>query len=328
LVADMSDELDFDLIGEVDAERIPGLYETGQLSGVYCDPQEISDFVAELSSPIFGIAAPELMGTGEGRVSTPYRAIMKYDPDFGRYEPQTTGDCVSHATRNAGMMDYGVDIAAGVTAWRGRFATENIYGARGHGGQGASCARLAKYVHQQHGWGGFLVRKEYCNDRGDCVDLSKYNSRLGHNWGRRGTPDWLNNFAKGCPAVTVSFVGTIEEARDAIANGYGISVCSGYGFSSRRDSNGVSNPRGRWAHAMAWIGCDDSDWAHQKFGGPIFLVQNSWGAWNSGPKRHDQPDGSFWIKPGVARNMLSARGSWVISSVVGFKRRKLDFLLI
>jgi C1A family cysteine protease len=116
---------------------------------------------------------------------------------------------------------------------------------------------------------------------------------------------------------TVSLCNSIEEARDALANGYGLSVCSNFGFSSRRDSEGFAKPRGSWSHAMAWIACDDASRR------PGFLVQNSWGVWNSGPKHHDQPDGSFWIDYGVAARMIRQRGAWVLSNVDGFPPRKL-----
>ena len=55
----------------------------------------------------------------------------------------------------------------------------------------------------------------------------------------------------------------------------------------------------------------------------LFLVQNSWGLWNSGPKVHEQPEGSFWIREKDARGMLAQQGSWVFSDVDGFPARDL-----
>ena len=95
----------------------------------------------------------------------------------------------------------------------------------------------------------------------------------------------------------------------------------GYGFSSRRDSKGIAKRSGSWAHAMAWIACDDTRKRHNEL---LFLVQNSWGKWNSGPRVHDQPEGSFWIREKDARGMLAGNwGSWVFSNVDGFPARKL-----
>ena len=113
---------------------------------------------------------------------------------------------------------------------------------------------------------------------------------------------------------------TVEEARDALSNGYAISVCSGYGFSSVRDSNGIAKKSGGWSHAMCWTASDDTRTVHNE---TLFLVQNSWGKWNSGPKRHGQPDGSFWIREQDARGMLAGKGSCVFSDVDGFPARKL-----
>ena len=75
---------------------------------------------------------------------------------------------------------------------------------------------------------------------------------------------------------------------------------------------------------MAWIAVDDTREIHNE---TLFLVQNSWGLWNAGPKRHDQPDGSFWIREKDARGMLSDGGAWVFSDVDGFPARKVDWTM-
>jgi hypothetical protein len=43
----------------------------------------------------------------------------------------------------------------------------------------------------------------------------------------------------------------------------------------------------------------------------------------SGPRVHDQPEGSFWIREKDARGMLASNGSWVFSDVDGFPARDL-----
>ena len=109
-------------------------------------------------------------------------------------------------------------------------ATEAIYGSIGHGGQGMSCSVAARFVHQN---GGILVRKDY-----GFVDFTKYNSKIGTNWGRSGVPKEVKEEGKKHQVQTISMVKSVEEARDAIANGYALSVCSNYGFSSRRNEYG------------------------------------------------------------------------------------------
>jgi C1A family cysteine protease len=173
-----------------------------------------------------------------------------------------------------------------------------------------SCSGAARYVNKK---GGILLRKDY-----GSIDLSKYNSSVGAS--HKVPKDIYTKEAQKHQVKTISMITTVEEARDALANGYAISVCSGYGFSSKRDSNGIAKRSGGWSHAMAWISCDDTRTVHNE---TLFLVQNSWGRWNSGGKRHGQPDGSFWIREKDARGMLSGKGSWVFSDVDGFPARKL-----
>lgn len=296
-------------------EQLVEIYSNG-FKGVRFDK---SSFMAMRHiTPRFYTAFPDALGAGKGRLSAPWKAALALDAGFGYTEPQTTGDCVSHGTRNAGSIDYCIDAMFGETKFRGRFATENIYGYRGHSGQGADCARLASYV-SQNGPGGFLVRDKY-SEGSNSVDLSVYNGSIGHNWGRSGTPAWLNKIAAQNKAMRVYALKSVDEAIDALAMGFGISMCSGYGFDSTRNKDGLCEQQGGWAHCMAWVGVDDTDYAHQTYGGPLFLVQNSWGKWNSGPKKYEQADGSFFIRPKVAEAMIRGGGGWVIASVRGYDR--------
>jgi hypothetical protein len=307
------DQLDYDMAPT--PHQIHEIYDNG-FKGVRFDASAY--YMMRSSIQRFHQAFPGAVGKGKGIASLPYKAALTLDPGFGSTEAQTTGDCVSHSTRNAGMMDYCIDALYGETTFKGRFATENIYGYRGHGGQGADCSRLANYV-SQDGPGGFLARAKY-SDGSNNVDLSVYRSSTGAGWGSRGTPDWVNKIAAENKAMNVYALKSLDECLDALAMGFGISMCSGFGFSSKRNEDGVSEKSGGWSHAMAWIGCDDTDWATQKYGGPLILIQNSWGDWNSGGKRHEQPDASFWIKPTVAKSMISNGGGFVITSVRGFDR--------
>jgi hypothetical protein len=142
---------------------------------------------------------------------------------------------------------------------------------------------------------------------------------LGAGWGGRGLPDKVLDLANDHQIKTVSLIRTVEEARDALANGYGLSVCSSYGFNSTRDKKGFAKVSGSWAHCMAWIACDDTG------SEPAFLVQNSWGKWNDGghPEWGPIPDGSFLIHADVAAGMLAMNGSYAFSGFDGFPLQKL-----
>jgi hypothetical protein len=285
-------------------------------NGSWCDPEDVAKLLGELPHPLFGAAAYGLFGTGEGKVALPFKNLLKFDPKFGPSERQVQGDCVSHATRNSVDVTRSCEIVGGQREdFVARGATEAIYGSRGHGGEGMSCSGAARFVHQT---GGILLRKQY-----NKYDLSEY-SAIGGSWGRGGVPDDLVKEAAKHQVKTISLINTVAQARDALANGYAISVCSNAGFSSRRDKYGIAKRSGSWGHAMAWVGMDDSHEVHNE---TLFLVQNSWGMWNGGEKRLDQPDGSFWIRQGDAEYMLSQNGSWVFSDVDGFPPRKVDWTI-
>ena len=283
--------------------------------GAICDEEDVKKLLGELPMPVFGAAAYDLWGSGEGKLSLPFKCLLDFDPSFGPSESQTTGDCVSHSTRNAIDVTRAVEIKNGEhEEFVARGATEAIYQSRGHRQQGMTCSGATRYVYEN---GGILVRKNY----GD-IDLSVYNSSLGAN--HRIPNSIYKTEAQKHQVKTVSNVRTVEEARDALANGYALSVCSGHGFSSRRDANGIAKRGSGWSHAMAWIACDDT---RERLNETLFLVQNSWGMWNAGPKVHGQPEGSFWIREQDARGMLSGGGAWVYSDVDGFPPRDIKYTI-
>ena len=308
--------LDYDF--DPTPQNLKELYDSG-FKGVKENPTHYARYRGQVDR--FYDAFPEAKGAGIGIISSPFKAALVLDPGFGSTESQTSNDCVSMSTRNAGMIDYCVDALFGETEFKGRLCTENLYGARGDAyDRGANCSELAEYVSQQ-GDGGFLYRGIYKSPDGkSTVDLSKYKASIGVNWGRSGPPKWINDIASQNKALRVFSIKSVEEARDALAAGFGISLCSDYGFSSERNSDGVSESRGSWNHGMAWVGVDDSSEMSSKYGGPLFLIQNSWGIFNDGPKRNEQPDGSFYIRPKIAKGMIAAGGAWCLASVRGYNR--------
>lgn len=293
-------------------EDLLNLYKKGVQGCIY-EPHHFDHFMSTLKYPMFGDASKKITNSGKGKLSLPFKSVLKFDKKAFS-ERQTELDCVSHATRNACDVSRAVeiDVQSQRESWDARGATEAIYGFRGHGGGGMSCSRGAEFVSKA---GGILVRKNY-----GVVDLSKYNGVIGVNWGTRGVPDKVLDLANDHQIKTVSLIRTTEEARDALANGYSISVCSMYGFSNKRDKKGFAKPQGSWAHAMAWVACDDTGSESS------FLVQNSWGLWNSGghPDWGPIPDGSFLITEEVAAGMLRQNGAYAFSNFDGFPPQKLS----
>ena len=235
----------------------------GGFEGSVCDPSDTKALLAELQTPLFGATAYDLYGAGEGKLSLPYISLLKFDKGFGPAERQTTGDCVSHAFRNAIDVTRAVeiDVQGEAESFVTRGATEGIYQSRGDRGQGMTCSTAARYVSQK---GGILLRQKYPE-----LDLSTYNASVGANL--RMPHSLFITQAQKHQVKTVSLIKTVEEARDALANGYAFAHCSMLGFDSKRDKNGVTRRKGKWAHAMACIGCDDTKKRHSKM---LFLIQN------------------------------------------------------
>ena len=182
------------------ADKVAEMYAQG-FAGAFQDPEAKEEMLAvqaypdgEACASLFGFA-----GSGAGKLWLPYLPAYKHWPTMWPCPGQTTGDCVSHAGKNAAIVLIGVEVELGepdpvtgsVEGWpvvtaeaeaQGVVACENIYGARGHGGQGANCSTLQRYVTSK---GGILLRQNY-PELG--IDFTRYNASIGIKWGRTGVP--------------------------------------------------------------------------------------------------------------------------------------------
>jgi len=286
------------------------------------DPAKVEAVMNTLPFPVFGEIRSPIKDTGKGQEMFLYDIISKVAGKFPS-RTQTIGDCVSMGAAYAIDAIKAVDIYLNkdFEEWVSETSTEDIYGGsrvvigRGQLGNddGSLGAWIAKYINEY----GTLTRKKYGN-----IDLSTYDGNRAKTWGSSGVPQDLVAIEKEHKVITVSQVNTYEECRDLIVNGYGVTVASDQGFSERRDDDGFSKTKGSWMHQMSILGVDD------KYKRPGVLVQNSWGAWNGGPKRHNQPDGSFWVDAEVIERMLSQGDSWAFSGYNGFKPQKLNTRII
>ena len=284
---------------------------------------EVEMWAAESKRPIFSASAPpEVRGSGEGKKVLLHKSLET----VAGYVPirhQTIGDCVSQgfATAVDILMAVEIDQLRQNEEWIAPTASEPIYSysrveigggrIRGDGSVGAWGARAVVE-------GGTLLRQKYGN-----IELGLYDGSRARQWGRSGTPDELEPRMAEHPVREASLVTSYEDARDAIANGYPVVVCSSQGFEDRRDRDGFSRPSGTWNHCMCFIGVDDS------IRRPGLLCLNSWGPdWISGPMR-DQPKGSFWVDARVADKMLRRNpDSYSVSGHDGYPRQELNYLLI
>lgn len=284
---------------------------TGPMGWDY-DWRAVNRYLAESTTPVFAASAAPLQATGEKQVRLLYQDVRKIT---GRdiILNQTVGDCVSQGWAQAADYVACTQIAAGRRErWVALCATEAIYalsrveiGGNRIRGDGSVGAWAAKAVNQY----GTLRRQKY-----GSIDLTTYSGERARLWGSRGLPDELEPIARERPIETVSLVTSYNQARDAIANGYPVVVCSQQGFTDRRDADGFMRASGTWAHCMIFVGVDDA------FRRPGLLCQNSWGPnWIDGPKRHDQPDGSGWVDADTCDRMLRIQpDSYAVSGFRGF----------
>lgn len=199
----------------------------------------------------------------------------------------------------------------------GVLSFETIYWFRGHGGDGWDCGSAAKVLSSRCG---AVVRKNYPELD---VDLTKYSGSLAGKYGRSAPPASIVDHLDNNLFRTATQLQSFEEARDFLAKGFFVLTCGSQGFSSKRDENGVSGRQGSWAHALTLIGADDRPEIVQKYGEPLVLVLNTWGKWNSGPRKIlgtdiEIPHGSFWVRWSEFKNRYMA----AISGLNGWERKE------
>lgn len=317
-------------------ERIAG----GQLRqgqwwfGYSPDPIATKRFVRSLPKPTLRQAGPEVLRFA--RDDSPvllYRALYEaHAAHHGGQQwivgAQGIGDCVSWGWAHGANIRLAVDWKLGNSGGWSNAATEAIYGGsrvearcgddkscKGGWGDGSYGGAAAKWVRD---WG--IVFRQPYNPIG--IDLSEYDAGRAKQWGNfgcggSGDNGRLDKIARDHPCE-VTLVTSFEEAAAAIASGYPVPVCSGQGFSSKRDNEGFCRASGSWSHCMCFVGV--------RYGErPGLLCLNSWGpTWVTGPKwPDDQPDGSFWVDRATAERMLRGEDSFAIASVAGFKFRDL-----
>lgn len=240
-------------------------------------------------------------------------------------------NCVSFGAAYAATILSIIQIHLGkLETFEGEVATEPIYGgsriqvgggALGYG-QGSVGAWAAKWLNRY----ATILRKNYTDID---IDLSKYDVNKATLWGNPGHGCPLPLIKKGSDHLvkTISQVLTYEEARDAIYNGYPITVASNQGFvdgngRSIRDKDGFLRPGGTWPHQMYFCGVKDDN-------RPGLLCANSWGTtWVSGPKPYDIPDGTFFVDANVVNSMLSQSDSWVYSNYDGYEIQELNLRIV
>jgi len=248
---------------------------------------------------------------------------------FGELPPiknqGSIGSCVGFGTNTAAERTLAVQIAFKNHNQKLHMLSEEVtYGGsrvqigggriRGDGSVGAWAAKFGIDY-------GFVARKKY-----DNYDLTNYSQSLCRQFGSSGVPISLQKIARESPIKETTKVTKWEDAKKAMAQGYGIAICSNVGFSGmKRDSRGVIEPKGNWNHCMALDG-----YYTDEFGNEFGHIENSWGGnAHTGPVGFGDPSISgFWARSDVINRMLSQGDSWAFSQFEGFPANKIDWLIL
>ncbi len=214
---------------------------------------------------------PNIKGVGRGKRALLWMYARKLDKNCFT-ERQTTGDCVSHGSRNARDITRACEILVKREPedWFRMGATEPTYGARGHGGEGMSPARASQFERDT----GFLARTNYPG----VVDLTAYKSSIGSGWGRSGVPENVKELCRKNKVGVISCVKTQEDLMDALYNGYGAHSGQYAAWDASPSKRNIhERAAGGWHHDMAIVGYDDTQeyWPFR-----VWFIQNSWGPWN------------------------------------------------
>ena len=283
-------------------------------------PAARREFVRSHEYPFFSQLSRYVKGPSEDRIVMLHPFMEEAQGHPLAPHEQDIGDCVGHA------FGLGVDMLTSTQAfmlhlpecWVAECATEPLYGGSRVEIGGSSVMGDGSVGHWAAEWlirYGALLRQEYPGGH----DFTTYSGSLARQLGRSGCPDELEPLAKLHPVKTIALINTFDEACDAIANGYPVTLCSNIGFgltsdSWVRDRDGFLTRRGRWGHAMLGIGFDC------KYKRRGICIQNSWGNWVSGPTRHNQPCGSFWCDEVTINSMLAQGDCHALSCYVGYPR--------
>lgn len=313
-------------------------YEKGFAGALYS--QEAHERFLEGIAVKTGEEVCQLMGyedSAKGELVIPFRHILEAYPGCLPGGAQVVGDCVSWGQRNANLLTLVTEAVSGLpdpvsgkveelpkvsdlARKNGVLSNEAIYFFRTtKPGHGWFCDEAAKVSQTK---AGCVLRQSY-----GSLDLEKYTSSSINAYNSKQVPQELLEAFDDHIVREATVVSTFEALRDLLARGFGIQSCGSEGFSHTRDENGVCKRSGQWAHSMAYLGVDDRPWAHQTYGGPLVLIQNSWGEYMQGPRKINGtnleiPVGSFWAKwKDVARREMIA-----MAGANGWARRKLpDF---
>jgi thiol-disulfide isomerase/thioredoxin len=278
------------------------------------------------------VEAPALQIVGatpsEGKTALlwEYSRAINGGKHFPTYR-QETGDCVSMGAANAVNYLQAVQIAKqGEHSFRPAFQPW-IYGVS-RTAKDCGNGQLGRSAGSTGGWAAKAV-STYGILAADDQGVPTYSGKVADEWGYRGPPKQFFDAADDFVVRSVAKVTSYEQLRDAITNGYPVTVASDRGFRMEpRVYQGKSwgIPEGEWMHQMCFIGVDDTAPSPDGDTGGAYCL-NSWGETAHGTPADDAPPGGFWVSKKTVNYMLKQGDSYAYSNFDGFPPQELDFFV-
>jgi hypothetical protein len=153
------------------------------------------------------------------------------------------------------------------------------------------------------------------------AESGPYSGSQAKAWGYDGPPSNLLAIGKDRLVRTVSLMRTPDEVRDAICNGYPVTIASNFGTKRFDTIDGKLVARGddNWSHQMCLIAYDGSG------SQPLWYCLNSWGGPAHPTPLQGEPPGGFWITSKQLAGILRENDSFAFSAFDGFPSRDLNF---
>lgn len=235
---------------------------------------------------------------------------------------QQIGDCVSFGESNA--IAYSLAFRRrlnGSTEWVRPFPPY-LYGTCRvtHGRNQPPCRSDGAFpdymaaAYEKHGWVTF-EESGYAYPAG-------YRGAIASDYGCKGPPAALLDKGKARAGGTQYPVRSAAEARDAICNGYALTIGSDFGTRTIRPQDGrqVARWDATWPHQMAIVAYDGSA------SKPYFYFLNSWGPNAHPAPLQDEPPGGFWVDSATLDRIIQRGGlCYAISVVKGFDDADIDW---
>lgn len=240
---------------------------------------------------------------------------------------QKTGSCVGNGGGNAVWYLSAVEVAklqepeeVKLPFWLLPYGRSRMYGGLRGRGEGSFGSAFARAIRDD----GII--------EADRSDMPAYGDDNGISWGANTEYAWSDGAkvpsallaeSRKHPVRSTAQIKSADQAREAIRNGYPMTIASSWGGVMRCPVVGgllLNHRADVWQHQMSVVG-----WQEHTSLGELFCVLNSWGDQAHGTPPDDAPPGSFWVKAADLDWICRTGEAFAFSAFEGFPAQQLDW---